>query len=92
MWIEGQYHEGWNGNTLNNGSIWIPKFAVIRIEPMNNIIDRIYLNDSFINTLLIKKERGLDMTKKYDMNTLAILSNLNKKYQEDYLSPEVSLP
>ena len=92
-WLEGQYHEGWNGNTLNNGSIWIPKFAIIRIEVINNNIDRIYLSDRFINTLLRKKERGLHANNKFDMNTLCILNNLNKKYQKyDIQLPEVNLP
>lgn len=94
-WIDGYFVEWWTGKSYysHNRSVFVPKFAVVRLEP-----DRIYITKTFAESRIkLAAKKFLDWSDKKDANLGLFVKALNTPWEkEPYVEPEprfrVSLP
>lgn len=94
-WIDGYFFLwGWySGEKKSYHSydrdIFIPKYAVVRVEP-----NRIYITKKYAEgQKLLYKHKVIDMTKINDLRLMTFINYLNKEWKkEEYSGPPTSLP
>lgn len=94
-WIDGHFFLwGWGSKPKksyysHDRDIYIPKYAVVRVEP-----ERIYITKKYAESQkLLYKHKVLDMTNVHDLYLITFNKILNKEWEkEKYSGPPTSLP